>query len=179
MVTGGNTLFEGLPQMLYKKLKKVSTDLKQKKRRRRGGGSFSVSSAQSTDANCHMCAVRCALPGQIGKARASTLKIVASKDRQISAWVGGAFCCRLVSHWAPAATNPSAMRRADACACVCLCGVRLLDTSWTHTQARCWRLCRPGKKSLSRTKTTTKKAQRWCRSSTFSLCLECCLMQTL
>ena len=27
MVTGGNTLFEGLPQMLYKKLKKVSVHM--------------------------------------------------------------------------------------------------------------------------------------------------------
>lgn len=89
MVTGGNTLFEGLPQMLYKKLKQVSTDLSYK---RSGVLGDSVYSVQSTDANGHMCAVRYALPWQIGKARASTLKIAASKDRQISAWVGGTLC---------------------------------------------------------------------------------------
>jgi|EP01047_Picozoa_sp_COSAG01_P038223 hypothetical protein len=55
MLTGGNTLFEGLPQMLYKKLK------------------------------------------QIGKARATSLKINASPERQISAWIGGSVLAELSS----------------------------------------------------------------------------------
>ena len=56
MLTGGNTMFEGLPQMLFKKLK------------------------------------------QVGKARAASLKIVASPDRQISAWIGGSVLAGL-STW--------------------------------------------------------------------------------
>ena len=134
----------------------------------------SVSGIQSTDASCHMHALRCDLLGQIGKARASTLKIVASKDRQISAWVGGVFCHQLDGH-----CTPVAMRPYDTAACVHahICEVlACLTLSSVHAQARCWRLCRPGKRSSSHTKTMMKKAQRWCRSSIFSLCLERCLL---
>ena len=72
MLTGGNTMFEGLPQMLYKKLKSVRILL---------GWRFTNPEPRLTGSRL-----------QVGKARAASLKIVASKDRQISAWVGGAPC---------------------------------------------------------------------------------------
>ena len=73
MLTGGNTMFEGLPQMLYKKLKSVRILLMV--------GDLRIPSRDSPGSRL-----------QVGKARAASLKIVASKDRQISAWVGGAPC---------------------------------------------------------------------------------------
>eukprot|EP01050_Picozoa_sp_SAG11_P007325 SAG11_NODE_607_length_8226_cov_11.234527_1_plen_259_part_00 len=53
LVTGGNTLFDGLPQLLFKNLKKI------------------------------------------GKARAQSLKINASPERNISAWIGGSVLASL------------------------------------------------------------------------------------